>query len=471
MDPSSSNLNTSSSVTRIRSKLSVVLPGKIYFPGDSEYDSSVGSYFFRTARQTPTCILKPNSAGEVQAIVNVLSSDPGVKFAIRSGGHTPNPHQSNVVDGVTIDLRSLNEIARVGGNSDVLSVGTGAKWGDVYDYLEKAGRAAVGSRESSVGVGGFITGGGLSFFAPELGFASDNVVNMEIVTPRGILCANANEHVDLFRAVRGGQGNFGIITRFDIKTHERNTFWGGGILYPESTEDAQLQAWSDLKNGKYDPRAAVVQSYLFFGAQKSFMISNNMVYLQEAEHPVGLAGFENIQPQVEACPRASPTSRLNEFSSAVYVTTTVKFSPSVCKRINSVWRERTLLISDSPNITSVLTYQQFPLQNKGIPNSLGLHADDELHKDHLIVILSIYWHEIDDSERITKVAKDTMDRMEAVAAGENALHTFKYINYAAYWQQPARSYGEAANEAAREVSAKYDPQGVFRKQAVGFKFQ
>ncbi|PVH94315.1 FAD-binding domain-containing protein [Periconia macrospinosa] len=462
------------------SKLSTALPGKVFLPGSLEYNSSVDSYFFRTAKQTPACILKPQSADEVEAIVKILAANPGVKFAIRSGGHTPNPCQSNVDNGVTIDLRGLKRIDKKEGQDGVLSVGTGAEWGDVYDYLENTGRGAVGSRESSVGVGGFITGGGLSFFAPELGFACDNVVNMEIVTSKGIVNANAHENTDLFRAIRGGQGNFGIVTRFDIKTHERNTYWGGGILYPDTTEDAQFQAWSDLKNGKYDPYAAVIQSYLYFGAQKAFMVSNNMVYLKHIERPTGLAGFENIQPQVPG----TNTMRLDTTKNfalelqawqpldqyAVYVTTTIKLSPSVGKKINSIWREATNLISDSPNITSVLTYQQFPPQDKDNPNGMGLNASDELHKDHFIIIISIYWHEIKDSERIANTTKDAVNKMEAAAAEENALHPFKYINYAAFWQQPPSSYGQGAKDAAEEVSAKYDPYLLFRKQAVGFKY-
>jgi FAD/FMN-containing dehydrogenase len=91
--------------------------------------------------------------------VKVLAANSGVRFAIRSGGHIPNPQQSNVDDDVTIDLRGLNKFEPVEGYSDVLAIGTGVRWGDVYDYLENTGRAAVGSRESSVGVGGFITGG------------------------------------------------------------------------------------------------------------------------------------------------------------------------------------------------------------------------------------------------------------------------------------------------------------------------
>lgn len=89
------------------------------------------------------------------------------------------------------------------------------------------------------------------------------------------------------------------MTRFDIITHERPTFWGGGILYPDECEQANLDAFIALKSGKYDPYAAVVQSFLYFGAQNAFCVSNNMVYLQHVENPEGLRNFEEIQPQIK----------------------------------------------------------------------------------------------------------------------------------------------------------------------------
>lgn len=79
--------------------------------------------------------------------------------------------------------------------------------------------------------------GGLSVFSPEHGFACDNVINFQVVFASGdIVNANTAENSDLYRAIRGGQSNFGIVTRCDIITHEGPTFWGGGILYPYECE-------------------------------------------------------------------------------------------------------------------------------------------------------------------------------------------------------------------------------------------
>jgi FAD/FMN-containing dehydrogenase len=307
-------------------KLMAAIPDKVFLPDSSEYASSIESYFFKTARQCPACIFRPMSEEDVSVALKLLAAFPEVKIAIRSGGHSPNPNHNNIESGVTFDLRGLKTLELSGERQVVVEVDAGCDWDAVYELLEKNGRSAVGSREPSVGVAGFITGGkslsshrrscalhltrlgGLSFFSPEHGFSCDNVVNFRVVLASGdIVTANAAENSDLYRAIRGGQSNFGIVTRFDIITHDRPTFWGGGILYPYECEQANLDAFIALKQGEYDPYAAVVQSFLYFGFQKAFCISNNMVYLQHVEKPEGLRKFEEIQPQIKNTMRLDTT--------------------------------------------------------------------------------------------------------------------------------------------------------------------
>jgi hypothetical protein len=155
--------------------------------------------------------------------------------------------------------------------------------------------------------------------------------------------------------------------------------------------------------------------------------------------------------------------------SALYVTTTIKLTPTIGKKINDIWRAATLEVSDAEKITSCLTYQQFPPQKKGNPNGMGLNAGAELHKDHLIVIISVYWHEQDQTPRFNKVFKDAMEKVEVAAEQENALHPFRYANYAAWWQDPPKSWGPEAMQNLAEVSRKYDPNGFFQKQVAGYR--
>ena len=97
--------------------------------------------------------------------MKTLAAHPEVKFAVRSGGHAPHANFSNIENGVTIYLRGLNFIGDSKDRDDVVEAGPAVEWGDIYEHLEKTGRTCVGSRESSVGVAGFITGGTLSLFS------------------------------------------------------------------------------------------------------------------------------------------------------------------------------------------------------------------------------------------------------------------------------------------------------------------
>jgi FAD/FMN-containing dehydrogenase len=100
-------------------------------------------------------------------------------FSIRSGGHSNIVGASNIENGVTLDLSSINRVD-VSGDKTTAYVGPGARWGDVYTQLESKGLAVVGGRVSDVGVGGVILGGGMSYFSNQYGWAADNVLNFEV---------------------------------------------------------------------------------------------------------------------------------------------------------------------------------------------------------------------------------------------------------------------------------------------------
>jgi FAD/FMN-containing dehydrogenase len=102
-----------------------------------------------------------------------------VKFAIRSGGHSPSPFAANTDDGVLIDT-SLLSTKEYNAKDQIVKIGTGLKWGDVYSYLDEYQLTVVGGRVLDVGVGGLILGSGLSYLSDLYGMACDNVVNFEV---------------------------------------------------------------------------------------------------------------------------------------------------------------------------------------------------------------------------------------------------------------------------------------------------
>jgi hypothetical protein len=100
---------------------------------------------------------------------------------------------------------------------------------------------------------------------------------------------------------------------------------------------------------------------------------------------------------------------------------------------------------------------------------MGIDANAELHKEHLITIVSVYWHHTGQTDRFNKVFKDAIGKIEIAAEEENALHPYEYSNYASWWQEPPKTWGSKAIKDLAEVSRKYDPNGFFQKQVVRYK--
>lgn len=166
----------------------------------------------------PSCILYPSTAKEVAAIVQVLNEneDP---FVIKSGGHNPNRGFASIAGGPLISTKYLNEVT-FDPNSMTVRIGPGNDWQDVQAVLQKVGVTAVGGRIGEVGVGGYMLGGGLSFLSTEYGWAANNVVEFEVVLANAsIVTASKDSHPDLFKALKGGGNNYGIVTAYTMLAH------------------------------------------------------------------------------------------------------------------------------------------------------------------------------------------------------------------------------------------------------------
>lgn len=218
----------------------------LLYPEQSDYQSRLASYFdVKQQSITPACILQPRTSQDVALAVTLLtdtSASQSCKFAIRSGGHTPIAGASNIEDGVTIDLKYMNTVEYDAENK-LARVGAGATWNDVFTTLEPLGVITTGGRSSSVGVGGLTLGGGISYFSPEHGFICDNVLEFEVVLANGsITSASETCNPDLFTVLKGGNNNFGIVTRFNFRTFPYQGLWGGLVTYPGSTIEAHFKA-------------------------------------------------------------------------------------------------------------------------------------------------------------------------------------------------------------------------------------
>jgi FAD/FMN-containing dehydrogenase len=190
-----------------------------------------------TAILAPGCIFEPRSAQQVSEGVEVLTSirndNAGCKFSVKSGGHMAIPGANNINTGVSIDLGRLNDII-LSDERSFVRLGAGGTWAQAYAAFENTDIAFPGGVCGTTGVGGVSLGGGMSLFQPRVGWVVDNILNFEVVLSSGSLVnANKTHNTDLFRALKGGGNNFGIITHIDLAVFEsKEKVWGGQILVP-----------------------------------------------------------------------------------------------------------------------------------------------------------------------------------------------------------------------------------------------
>ncbi len=202
--------------------------GDVITPDDERYDEA------RKVRngmidRHPAVIVRPVNAGDVIAAVN-FAREGGLGLAIRGGGHSV-PGFGTTDKGVVIDLSRMRGV-RVNPERQTARAEGGATWGDYNAATNAFGLASTGGIVSTTGVGGLTLGGGIGYLARNYGLSCDNLVAADVVTAEGkFLIASEKENEDLFWAIRGGGGNFGVVTSFEFRLHPVANIYGGPIFY------------------------------------------------------------------------------------------------------------------------------------------------------------------------------------------------------------------------------------------------
>ena len=177
----------------------------------------------------PLVVVQPMNAGDVMAAVN-FARENGVDLAVRGGGHSV-PGYGTCDGGVVIDLSRMRSV-RVDPGSFTARVEGGATWGDYHAATYAFGLASTGGLISTTGVGGLTLNGGIGYLARGIGLAIDNLLSADVVTAHGrFLVASEKENDDLFWAIRGGGGNFGVMTSFEFRLHPIKDIYGGPMFF------------------------------------------------------------------------------------------------------------------------------------------------------------------------------------------------------------------------------------------------
>lgn len=272
-------------IPQAQSLIAAGLQARILAPTDAEYTARQDSYWSNSAKIQPACILQPQTAEEVATAVKALVA-AGQKFAVRSGGHTNWTGSNNIEGGVTIDLGLFDKVT-YDAATETASIGPGCRWRQVYAELNKYGRAVAGGREGNVGVAGLLLGGGNTFFTARQGFACDNVVAYQVVLASGeIVVADANNNADLFRVLKGGSNNFGIVTNFTMKAISCDKVWGGMTFFPKQVIPSAIEAVSSFAdNVPNDPNSNLVTIFTHMPDFKDVVIATLYANMEGIEKP------------------------------------------------------------------------------------------------------------------------------------------------------------------------------------------
>ncbi|MFG3318519.1 bagremycin/ferroverdin biosynthesis FAD-dependent oxygenase BagK/FevA1 [Streptomyces sp. NPDC048171] len=215
------------------------LSGPVLGPGDEGYAAEVAG-FNRVLRHRPAMVLGARDATQVRKAV-AFAAETGLPTAVQATGHGP----SRVTEGsgLLINTRRMTGV-RIDPVARTARVEAGARWRQVVDAAAVHGLAPLNGSSPLVGVVGYTLGGGLALLSRAYGFAADHVTAVDIVTPDGLpRTATAQRNPDLFWALRGGKGNFGVVTALEFGLVPVTRFYGGGLFFPGDDVAQVLHAW------------------------------------------------------------------------------------------------------------------------------------------------------------------------------------------------------------------------------------
>jgi len=252
--------------TSLHARLESALKGRVIGPDHPDYESARRVWNARIDRR-PAAIAYCADESDVAAAVRIAVSSKTL-VAMRGGSHSVAGH-GVCDDGLVIDLSGLSQVA-VDPEARRARIGGGAVWRPVDEATHRHGLATVGGQISSTGVGGLTVGGGVGWLMRKYGLTVDNLLSARVVLADGsVVVTDATHEPDLFWAIRGGGGNFGIVTEFELQLHPVSEITAGVMLYPARQAGEMFRAMREL--APHEPRDLTSMILILAGSRQPFI--------------------------------------------------------------------------------------------------------------------------------------------------------------------------------------------------------
>ncbi|KAL4403584.1 FAD binding domain-containing protein [Colletotrichum abscissum] len=459
-----------------------VLSGKVLNPCNEDFHHRLESYYSANAAEPPRCMVLPQTAEDVARTIQIISAR-NCSFGMRSGAHSAFRGSNGLKHGITVDFGYMNS-TEYDPTTGIASIRPGSNWGNVYSALDPFGVTAVGGRASVVGVGGFTTGGGYSFHSNRRGFACDNVVNFEVVLANGsIIDANAHENSGLWRALKGGSGNFGFVTRVDVEVVRSTQIWGGITTYDLSKTGDVVDAYVNFVNNMDEDPASQAIVTLLYGQQGLSLVAvltnsdatSTAPAFREFASIANVSSTARVGSVAEMVPEFTGPTPLGLYAN--WRTGMTSHSAAVMDfvlRTVPEYTERMQLAAPASNFELLTQFQP-------VTKSMVAHGDERggnvlglgrvvADGPALMWLLALTVDTAENQKLIFPLLLKLERVINKFADDEKLQKDWEFLNYSGLDQKPLLHYGEDIVHFLRNVSLEYDRNRVFQDlRKTGFR--
>jgi FAD/FMN-containing dehydrogenase len=433
--------------------LSDRLTGRVLRPEDPGYDDARLIHNGLIDRR-PALIVRCLNAGDIASAVR-FARDAGLDLTVRGGGHNV-AGRAVVDDAVMIDLAEMKSVS-VDPEARTARAEGGVTWAELNTACAEHGLAVTGGLISTTGIAGYTLGGGLGWLMAKHGLASDNVLAFELVTADGeVLDATADSQPDLFWALRGGGGNFGVVAAFTYQLHPRETVIGGLIAHPLEAAPEMLRFYRDAVAGSSDDLtvfAGLVHAPDGSGLKLAAMVVFHVGTPEEAERDIAPFKDWGSPLMVEVGPMPYPAMNTlldDDYPRGALNYWLSSFTDGLPDGLIDTAAER---FASAPSPTAAILIEHF----HGAVTRIGATETAVPHRNEgWNLIMPTVWTDPSTTEANVAWTKDTYAALSEHFSGG------RWLNYLGDDQDDAlrAAYGPNYDRLV-EVKRKYDPDNVF----------
>ncbi|GAB1194205.1 hypothetical protein APSETT444_003446 [Aspergillus pseudonomiae] len=415
-------------------------------------------------------------ASDVYVAKDAFKKSPGSRGWIQSAWLVASGTALAQADS-SFEPANFNVTAALNDDRSVASIGPGNLWGQVYKALEPYGLAVVGGRESSLGVGGFVTGGGIAFHSNLYGLALDNVESFEIVTASGrIVTASANHFSDLYWALRGGGNNLGLVTKFNLYTIPSSTMRGTTRAIEQARLPEVVSAFVSVARGATSDGNA--QQYVAFARMQGVTVASaELSYALNTTDPPIFKPYRDIPALADITESRSLVEYAEYINGQnpdghreMYWTVAAQLDESFARWAAEYFFE---VMPQAANISGgnpVIIYQALtePMlanMTKFGGNALGL---DTSQGPLILFNMAFWWDNAADDNAVYAFIYDYFKVITEEAKKRGIAHQYIYMNYGSQFQDVIAGYGADSKARLQKVAATYDPRGVYQTLQPGY---